>query len=141
MIYSITAGVLSTDDGEVILEKCYSGGDAGLRPEAVNNPAYCHVRPNVGPLPPAHYTIGPLANHVYLGPAMALTPDPGSQMFGGSDFYIHYCNPKRDAGLAPYPPVAGRNSSDGCIVLTVPGSIQDIEARRAAGDNRLEVRA
>lgn len=138
MNYSISQGILS-NDGVALLSRCYSGGDCGLRPEAVNNPDMCSVRPNVGPIPPGKYTIGPLEAHPVLGPAMALTPDPANQMFGGSGFYIHYSNARRDAGEAPYRSVPGRNSSDGCIVCTEPSGLQKVETLRAAGNNRLDV--
>ena len=141
MIYSITSGKLSKNDGEVILTGCYSGGDAGQRPDAVNNPAMCNVRPNVGPIPIGKYTVGPLLNHPHLGPAMALTPNPANVMFGGSGFYIHYSNPTRDAGLPPYPPPAGRNSSDGCIVCITPGALPGVATIVQFGERDLTVTA
>lgn len=141
MIYTITTGVLTADDGSSLLEHCYAGGDHGLSPEAVNNPAMCHVRPDVGPLPPGKYTIGPYQPHcpAVNSPAFQLIPYPTNQMFGGSGFYIHYNNPHRDAGLAPYPPTPGRNSSDGCICCISPGGLNAIETRRAAGESNLTV--
>lgn len=140
MIYNITKGILSTDDGEIVLEHCYAGGDAGLRPDAANNPAFMN-RQNIGPLPVGTYFINPLATHIHLGPSMALNPDPANQMFGRGGFFIHYSNPARDKGLAPYPPTPGRNSSDGCIVSIVPGSLNAVEKLRAAGDSILTVTA
>jgi hypothetical protein len=139
MIYTITTGVLTTDDGEVILEDCYAGGFAGQVPGAVNNPAACFTA-MTGPLPPGSYDIGPLLHHPELGPAMKLTPSPKNKMMGRGGFYIHSNNRARDAGLPPYPNTPGKNSSDGCIVVTVPGGLDAVEARRASGDNQLEVR-
>lgn len=138
MRYSISQGILTTDDGEVLLTGLYSGGDHGLRPDAVNNPALYKARPNVGPIPPATYTLGPLM-HSQLGPAMSLTPLPGSNVFGASGLFAHYNNAKRDAGEAPYPPKPGRNSSDGCIVCVTPGGLAVVEAQRVAGDSEITV--
>ena len=141
MIYSISKGVLSKDTGEVILEHCYAGGDHGKRPDAVNNPTMCSVRPDVGPLPMGKYTVGPYQPHcaAVSSPAFELIPDPKNSMFGGSGFYIHYANPTRDAGRPPYPPTPGRNSSDGCIVSVTPGSLLSVGVVRAAGESNLTV--
>lgn len=140
MIYTISTGILLTDDGEVILDNCYAGGDAGRHPEAVNNPSYCD-QVNIGPLPPGDYGILPLTNHFQLGPSLGLVPKPGNRMFGRGGFFVHYNNSARDKGLTPYPAPAGRNSSDGCIVSPVPGSLNAVEARRASGDDTLTVMA
>jgi hypothetical protein len=138
--FKITAGVLSSQDAAMQIAGCYSGGDHGLRPEAVNNPAMCNVRPNVGPLPIGQYTIEPLAfQQAVHSMGFFLRPDPANEMFGGSDFYIHWNNPHRDAGQAPYAPIIGRNSSDGCVCILVVNysAMIEIERRRAAGDNQL----
>lgn len=139
MIYRITTGTLSTDEGEVILEHCYSGGDHGIRPEAVNNPVFCEVH-SVGPLPLGKYALGVLHLQPTLGPAMALMMADGNS-FGRGGFFMHYNNPHRDAAVAPYPKPAGRNSSDGCICVTVPGYLDKVEALRATGDNKLTITA
>lgn len=139
MIYSIaSARLVGSDGSEILSGSCYAGGDVGSVPEAVNNPDFCS-RQFVGPLPPGKYKVGPLMQHQYLGPAMALAPDPENKMYGRGDFYFHYVNPARDAGLPPYPPTPGNNSSDGCIAIRTPGMLDAIEKVRLAGDDELIV--
>ena len=59
--------------------------------------------------------------------------------FGRGGFFMHYNNPHRDAAMAPYPPPAGRNSSDGCPVATHPGDLDIVNRHWLAGDKRLQV--
>ena len=142
MIYHQTTGKLTLDDGTEIPCVFYAGGNLGLVPTAVNNPAWQFVA-MTGPLPQGWYTIQPRASHPKLGPALYLVPDPSNEMKGRAEFLFHYCNPERDKGytntmlnrIIP----AGRNSSEGCPAATIPGSLDQVEKRRASGENRLQV--
>lgn len=70
-----------------------------------NNPDMQDVH-DVGPLPVGGYTIGAPYQHPRLGHfVMALTPDPATQLYDRSGFFIHGPNPLRPL-----------ESSDGCIV-------------------------
>ena len=54
--------------------------------------------------------IGPAQEHPNLGPvAMPLTPDPGNEMHGRSDFWIHGDNPDMN-----------QTASQGCIIMSRP---------------------
>jgi hypothetical protein len=90
-----------------LLGIAYSGGECGLVPEAVNNPAYMDKQ-NVGPIPVGIYRIGAPVDTVTHGPYfLPLTPDPSNRMYGRSGFGVH-----GDSIVKP-----GRESaSDGCIV-------------------------
>lgn len=62
----------------------YSGNDAGY-----NNPSMQNV-PNVGPIPQGGWTIGTPYNSPNVGPyAIPLTPNPGTDDYGRTDFRIH----------------------------------------------------
>jgi hypothetical protein len=124
--YSQSRAQFTLPDGE-ILNGCYSGGDAGTAPYAVDNPDYQMV-PMVGPLPQGVYTISPAHTIPHLGPcAMALTPDPSNQMYGRSGFFIHGDNAE-----------ANHSGSDGCIVAG-PAVRTKVSELVAAGENRLTV--
>lgn len=82
----------------------YSGHEDG-----VNNPDKQDLIA-VGPIPRGTYTIMVAQTHKTLGPlAMFLSPDPGNQMHGRSQFWIHGENPAHPG-----------YSSDGCIILNQP---------------------
>ena len=105
--YEIETGRLFRPDG-TLAGTGYAGGECGLHPEAVNNPAFCNQH-SIGPLPPGEYTIARAITHPRLGPiAMALNPNPKNTMFGRSGFYLH-----ADLVEAATKP---RAASDGCIV-------------------------
>lgn len=79
----------------------YSGSGAGK-----NNPAMQDVI-GVGPIPQADYTIGPLEDSHQTGmDIMRLTPKPGSNVFGRSDFEMH-------GDSSAHPGMA----SHGCIIM------------------------
>lgn len=76
-----------------------------------NNPALQDQR-CLGPLPCGWYTIEEPISHPRLGPfAMHLIPDPGNEMFGRSDFWIH--------GASMNPMRRGQESL-GCICAARP---------------------
>lgn len=84
----------------------YAGGDAGTRPDGVNNPALQHV-PRVGPLPAGAYMMGEPVEHTQLGPfALPLEPFADNRMHGRSGFYCHGDNF-----------ALNRSASDGCIIM------------------------
>ena len=90
----------------------YSGGDAGQRPDGVNNPAMQSIR-NVGPIPKGTYTFGEPVHHSHLGPfAIPLVPDPANEMYGRDSFYCHGDNFAMDD-----------SASDGCIIM--PRSVRN----------------
>jgi hypothetical protein len=115
--YSQSTGELTQDGRHVATG--YSGAGDGR-----NNPGQQATR-NVGPIPQGRYTIGAPHNSRHVGPeAMSLTPLPGTQTFGRSDFLIH-------GDSRTHPGAA----SAGCIVLPL-----DIRRRIAgSGDTNLEV--
>jgi hypothetical protein len=96
--YQQSTGTL-TQDGE-FQGTGYSGTGIGR-----NNPAEQETS-DIGPLPQGTYTINPAIDRIgTLGPCvMELIPDPGNEMFGRSEFFIHGNDIKNDA-------------SHGCIVL------------------------
>jgi hypothetical protein len=64
--------------------------------------------PNVGPIPPGKYRIGPAYHHDHLGPVtMNLDPLPGTDTHGRSLFRIHGEN-------------ATHTASHGCVILARP---------------------
>lgn len=96
----------------VLIGFAYSGNGAGL-----NNPSLQNMR-NVGVIPAGKYQ-GGIIDRPQLGPRVwALTPMPGTEMFGRNAFCVHWDTPAKD--------FAG---SDGCIVPldmeTVSPRIQD----------------
>jgi len=79
----------------------YSGHSAGL-----NNPLMQDV-PDVGPIPRGTYTIGTFFTHPTKGPLAAhLTPLPGTQEYGRSEFLMHGDNAKMN-----------HTASEGCIIM------------------------
>jgi len=77
--------------------------------EGKNNADMVNV-PNIGPLPPGFYTIGPAHTEPRLGPVvMDLSPDPANVMYGRSLFRIH--------GASASDP---EHSSEGCVVMPRP---------------------
>lgn len=98
-IYSQSTGRLS-GNGKLI-GFGYSGLDADR-----NNPPSQSI-PDKGPIPRGSWTIGAPIEHTELGPlAMPLTPNPGTETFGRSGFFIH-----GDSAAHP------GEASHGCIVL------------------------
>lgn len=90
--------------------------------EGRDNPAMCAV-PNVGPIPPGQYRIGPAYADPHLGPCvMHLDPLPGTDTHGRTLFRIHGNDAANDA-------------SEGCVIL---GPLIR-EAISKSHDNTLEV--
>ena len=105
-----------------ILGICYAGRGPGL-----NNPAL-QDRANIGPLPQGKYSLSEAIAGTHLGPyVFKLIPDPSNEMFGRSDFYIHW-----DNALKNY------TASAGCIVTQAP-TISLVAAMRSKGAVELEV--
>ena len=118
-----STGAINRPDG-TLADTAYSGGDAGLFPEGINNPAFEAIQ-NKGPLPQGFYTIGEPIDHTRLGPfAMPLTPDMDNEMYGRGGFYIHGDNERMN-----------RSGSDGCIVVD-PQTRHEIWG---SDDHRLQV--
>ena len=125
LVYSQSSGVISvsidnegTEPG--VVATGWAGNHAGK-----NNPDM-QDKPCVGPLPQGFYTICEWEeNHGHLGPLVAfLKPDPGNEMFGRGDFFIH----------GP----SGKNwgqESKGCIVV----EHDEREAVKDTGETRLHV--
>ena len=120
-LYSITTGELTAPDGENE-GRGYSGHGFGL-----NNPLAVKA-PGFGPIPPGDYTIGsPLDPPDHLGSlAMPLTPEPSTEVFGRSAFFIHGDNS-----------LGNESASRGCIVI---GRAQR-QAVNSSGDRALRVTA
>ena len=71
-----------------------------------NDPNSVHLA-GLGPIPPGDYTIGEAFDSPHTGPCvMRLTPKPGTDTFGRSDFEMH-----GDSKTAP------GSASHGCIIL------------------------
>jgi hypothetical protein len=123
--YVIRTGEFYGDDGNLLFNGAYAGGNKGRVQAAINNPAYCD-QPMIGPLPPGLYTIGePHEDSVTGTHTMPLTPDAENEMFGRSEFKIHGDNP----GL-------NRSASEGCIVKS-PANVRCLAYGH--GENRLTV--
>lgn len=121
--YSQSTGKLTNPLGAVVAV-CYSGGNCGKVPQAVNNPSMQGIK-SVGPLPRGVYTLGTPVEDSHLGPlAIPLLPDPGNQMFGRGGFYMHGDTPEMN-----------HSASEGCIIA--PHAIRAMCA--ASTDKRLEV--
>jgi hypothetical protein len=86
----------------VLIADGYSGHGSG-----VNNPELQNIR-NIGPIPQGEYVIcDPMNPPDHLGPvAMALEPEPDTEMFGRDSFFIHGDNDE-----------VNHTGSDGCIIL------------------------
>ena len=118
--YRQSTGKLTNDSeaGSV----CYSGHGSG-----VNNPAMQDAA-MVGPIPVGSYTIGAPSTHPKLGPlAMALTPNPGTDTFGRSGFFMHGDNS-----------ALNHSASEGCIIASHNQRLI-VAAAVAAGDDQLAV--
>jgi hypothetical protein len=113
--------IYSQIDGKVYHDGTFLGtGYAGKGP-GKNNPAMEDTR-DVGPLPRGFYEIGdPVHDPVTGEYTLPLTPDPGNQMFGRSEFKWHGDNPAHIG-----------QSSDGCIVsmLTLRITVHESADRR-----------
>lgn len=110
--WKITSGEL-LNQNDIHVGTGYAGHGEGL-----NNPAMTGT-PDVGPLPPGTYHIGPHEDNPHVGRfAMRLTPDAKNKMFGRSGFFIHGDNPKLN-----------HSASDGCIIL--PRSVRNDIANSA----------
>ena len=117
--YSQTTGVLLHDGTKIGVG--YSGNGDGL-----NNPAMQSVSA-MGPLPQGAYSIGRPFTHPTKGPVvMHLTPQPGVEQFGRSEFLIHGDNSAMN-----------HTASHGCIILARPLR----EQVASSGDTDLTVTA
>ena len=115
--YNQATGVLSKD-GEAV-GNGYSGFGEGK-----NNPEMQQVE-DIGPIPKGTYEIGSPHDTASHGPfVMALSPAPGTEMFGRNGFLIHG-DSIADPGTA----------SHGCIILA--RNVRDTIA--ASGDDQIEV--
>ena len=86
--YVIDSGFVYAPSGAKVWTG-YAGGNCGKNPEGKNNPLMCMV-PDVGPLPPAVYTMAEVVEGSHLGPfAIRLVPAPNAIMMGRSEFFIH----------------------------------------------------
>ena len=79
-------------------------GYAGA-PGYVNDPDAQCLR-NRGPLPRANYTMRVVPHHRFAAPAIALSPQDGSDLCGRSGFFIHGDNSK-----------GNRSASEGCPIF------------------------
>lgn len=117
-LYEQSTGRMFDRDGELAGEG-YSGS-----PEGRNNALLQDVH-NVGPCPVGFFTFGSLFDSFTHGKnVLALTPDPGNDMFGRDHFLVH-----GDSVVEP------GTASEGCI-------IQPLATRLAMGkssDHRLQV--
>lgn len=116
--FSQSSGALANDEG-LIIGMGYSGHGAGLF-----NPGMQMI-PDVGPIPEGLWTIGPAQTEPVMGPlVMALTPDPMTDTFSRTGFYLHGDNSSLD-----------HSASCGCIVAS-----RDIRQQLAVStDRRLQV--
>lgn len=91
--------------GDILHDSAYEGIGYSGRAGGRNNPD-AQTIVDVGPVPQGKYTIEPASDaHPKLGPCvMELTPEPGTETFGRSAFFIHGDNVNHDA-------------SHGCIIL------------------------
>lgn len=97
----------------------YSGAGRGK-----NNPALQGAK-GIGPIPQGRWTVEARRDSPNTGPCtLILSPDPGIQTFGRSDFRIH-------GDSIAHPGAA----SHGCIIL--PRAVRD--AIWASGDRALDV--
>lgn len=98
-MYDSASGVLSEYSTYV------ATGYSGAKPNGWNNPDAESI-PNVGPLPRGTYTFTELIPHDgKLGPdVLVITPCPGTNVFGRSDFRMHG-NSKDN------------NASHGCLIF------------------------
>ena len=97
--FQVTTGKIIANG--VLIGFAYSGGDAGARLDAINNPAF-EDQHNVGPIPAGQYTAA-LTIQPNKGPRVwKLSPDPAN---GRSGFMVHWDTAAQNL-----------KASDGCIV-------------------------
>ena len=90
--------------GELSHDGAYEGTGYSGRDKGRDNPGAQTIR-DLGPVPEGLYSIGAAFDHPRLGPCvMPLYPEPGTNTFGRTAFYIHGDNARHDA-------------SHGCIIL------------------------
>ena len=108
--FESSTGKLFDPEGN-LFSSGYAGGNCGLNPEGVNNPAMQFVH-NIGPLPEGFYTFGALvATGSHLGPnSYPLIPATENEMGGRGGFWVHADT------------VRPRCASEGCIVM--PGAVR-----------------
>src|ERR1700683_3337668 len=100
--YQQSTGLLRWQD--VFVERGYSGF-----PPHVNDPEAQNL-PDLGPIPVGWWEMGEAILHPQLGPlAIPLTPQPETETFGRSGFYIH-CDEIGEVGK--------QLASHGCIILS-----------------------
>ena len=81
-VFNVKAGQLISPSGEHFT--AYSG-----HAEGVNNPTLQNVK-DVGPIPSGLWNIGELTDTAHHGPdARPLTPCPGTNTYGRSEFWCH----------------------------------------------------
>jgi len=113
VVFTISTGQIVADG--VLIGLAYSGGDAGVRLEAVNNPTF-QDQHNIGPIPAGQYS-AKLVDQPNKGPRVwVLQPDSSNQMYGRSGFMVHWDTP-----------VQNFKASDGCIVPTTRGTFTALE--------------
>ena len=119
--YQISTGRWMFPSG-TLLAFCYSGAPGHV------NVAADVALPDLGPIPPGRYTIGPVIPvHPELGEyVMPLEPDPANVMYGRSGLAFH-----GDNQLVNY------SASKGCIVGPRPA--RERVGENLATDNQLEV--
>lgn len=133
--FVVTAGQMFRPDGS-LLGPCYSGGDLGTRPDAINNPADEGLK-NVGPLPAGTYTFGCLVHNSHLGPvAIRLDPVPDENgslawMMKRGGFYVHMGLRSDVVG-----DIRREAASEGCIVGLSEPAIMEMWN---SADHRLQV--
>ena len=120
-VYEQSSGKL-LHDGQLVGEG-YSGHGKG-----VNNPKLQDVH-DTGPIPQGEWRIGEPYDQSEHGPCvMQLTPEPGTETFGRTEFLMHGDLKDKPGQLL---------ASKGCIIM--PRWVRDTVAR--SGDNLLKVTA
>lgn len=97
IVYVQDTGEIAFINGD--FECPFGSGFAGTG-EGRNDSAQEHVR-NIGPIPRGDYYMEVVVHPRFHAPAIKLTPEPETQTFGRSSFYIH-----------------GGTKSEGCIILS-----------------------
>lgn len=116
--YSQSTGQMLDPSGKLVATG-YSGA-----PGAVNDGSKESIH-DVGPIPRGQWKIGAGTNDPRLGAcAIRLTPMPGTNTFGRSDFLVHA--DRKDAAAKP------QAASHGCIIMPGP-----IRVAMAASRDRL----
>jgi hypothetical protein len=115
--FSQSTGLI-TDDRGMNIGRAYSGFGEGK-----DNAALQFVE-GVGPIPQGRYAVGDPFDSPRTGPyAMALTPLPGTNVAGRSDFEIHGDSEEHPG-----------QASHGCIVIS-PKSIREVLNQRVWTDS------